>query len=72
MNELTLCCLGRLEGHFGELSLNTSASFTVEKCFTASNVVEKETILSELVAVRDELSKTKHGPVLMKKLDVEG
>lgn len=52
--------------------MNTSASFTVEKCFTASNVVEKETILSELVAVRDELSKTKHGPVLMKKLDVEG
>ncbi|XP_077236509.1 pumilio 23 isoform X2 [Tasmannia lanceolata] len=64
--------IATLRGHFGELSMLPSGSFTVEKCFTASNVSVKEMIASELLAVQSELSKTKHGPFLLKKLDVDG
>lgn len=49
-----------------------SGSFTVEKCFSTSNASIQESIVSELSAVRNELSKTRHGPHLMRKLDVEG
>ncbi|KAL0341783.1 UNVERIFIED_CONTAM: Pumilio23 [Sesamum calycinum] len=48
-----------------------SGSFTVEKCFSASNLSLRETIVSELLPVQTELSKTKQGPYLLKKLDVE-
>lgn len=62
----------RLRGHFGELAMHPSSSFTVEKCFAASNVCLKETIASELMVIQAELSKTKHGPYLLKKLDIDG
>ncbi|KAF6148851.1 hypothetical protein GIB67_014222 [Kingdonia uniflora] len=62
----------KLKGHFGELSMLPSGSFTVEKCFTASNAVLKETIVSELLDIRSELSKTRQGPHLLRKLDVDG
>ncbi|XP_059639993.1 pumilio homolog 23 [Cornus florida] len=62
----------KLQGHFGELSMHHSGSFTVEKCFNASNVSLRETIVSELCSVQTELSKTKHGHFLLRKLDVEG
>uniref|UniRef100_A0A5B7AFA3 Pumilio 23 n=1 Tax=Davidia involucrata TaxID=16924 RepID=A0A5B7AFA3_DAVIN len=62
----------KLQGHFGELSVHPSGSFTVEKCFNVSNVSLKEAIVSELLAVQTELSKTKHGPLLLRKLDVDG
>lgn len=52
--------------------MNLSGSFTVEKCFTTSNASLQEAIVSELSAVRSELSKTKQGPHLMRKLDVDG
>lgn len=67
-----LCCLvWRLRGHFGELSMHSSGSFTVEKCFTVGNLSLREAIVTELVAVQSELSKTKQGPYLIRKLDVD-
>ncbi|KAG8364895.1 hypothetical protein BUALT_Bualt18G0046100 [Buddleja alternifolia] len=62
----------KLRGHFGELSVLPSGSFTVDKCFNESNMSLRETIVSELLPVQTELSKTKQGPYLLKKLDVEG
>ncbi|KAH0433073.1 hypothetical protein IEQ34_027088 [Dendrobium chrysotoxum] len=62
----------RLQGFFGELSLHPSGSFTVEKCFTASNISMREAIAAELLNVQPELSMTKHGPYLLRKLDIEG
>lgn len=62
----------KLKGHFGELSMHPSGSFTVERCFTASSLSLRETIASELSAVRNELSKTKQGPHLIRKLDIDG
>lgn len=52
--------------------MHQSGSFTVEKSFAAVNLSLKEAIASELLAVQPELSKTKHGPYLLKKLDVDG
>ncbi|XP_062008837.1 pumilio homolog 23 isoform X2 [Rosa rugosa] len=62
----------RLRGHFGELALHSSGSFTVEKCFTTGNISQREAIVSELVAVQSELWNTRQGPHLMRKLDVDG
>ncbi|CAH8359410.1 unnamed protein product [Eruca vesicaria subsp. sativa] len=62
----------KLRGHFGELSLHTSGSFTVEKCFDACNVALREVIATELLEVKADLSKTKQGPYLLRKLDIDG
>ncbi|KAL3720718.1 hypothetical protein ACJRO7_005517 [Eucalyptus globulus] len=62
----------KLQEHYGELSMHSSGYFTVEKCFTASNVSLREAIVCELLAVRNELSRTKHGPHLLRKLDIHG
>ncbi|GAV87319.1 hypothetical protein CFOL_v3_30745 [Cephalotus follicularis] len=62
----------KLHGHFGDLAMNSSGSFTVEKCFTAGNLSLREAIASELLAARAELSKTKQGPYLLRKLDIDG
>ncbi|XP_008783356.2 pumilio homolog 23 isoform X1 [Phoenix dactylifera] len=62
----------RLQDHYGELAMNPSSSFTVEKCFNASSMSLKEAIAGELHVVQAELSKTKHGPYLLKKLDIDG
>ncbi|XP_038898236.1 pumilio homolog 23 isoform X1 [Benincasa hispida] len=62
----------KLRGHFGELSMQSSSSFTVEKCYNSSNLSLREAIVSELVVLRSDLSKTKQGPHLLRKLDVEG
>lgn len=62
----------KLQGHFREISMHSSGSFIVEKCFIVSNLSMKEVIVSELSAVRNELSKTKHGPHLIRKLNVNG
>ncbi|XP_010540106.1 PREDICTED: pumilio homolog 23 isoform X2 [Tarenaya hassleriana] len=62
----------KLRGHFGELALHSSGSFTVEKCFNASNLTLKEAIATELVDVATNLSKTKQGPYLLRKLDIDG
>ncbi|XP_058108753.1 pumilio homolog 23-like [Magnolia sinica] len=64
--------IAQLRGKFGELSMHPSGSFTVEKCFTATNLSLREAIASELFALQAELSKTKHGPYLLKKLDING
>ncbi|KAK2652146.1 hypothetical protein Ddye_012002 [Dipteronia dyeriana] len=61
----------KLRGHFGELSMHSSGSFTVEKCFTAGSLSLREAIASELSAVQIELSKTKQG-FLLRKLDIDG
>lgn len=61
----------RLQGHYGEIAMNPSGSFLVEKCFTASNFSHKEAIVAELLVVQSELSKTRHGFHLLKKLDVD-
>ena len=52
--------------------MHMSGSFTVEKCFGASNISLQEAIVSELSAVQSELSKTKQGPHLIRRLDVNG
>ncbi|XP_074268283.1 pumilio homolog 23 isoform X2 [Silene latifolia] len=64
--------VGKLKGHFGELAMHPSGSFTVEKCFNAGNISLKEAIVSELFAVQKELSKTRQGPLLLRNLDVDG
>lgn len=61
----------KLQGHYGEIAMNPSGSFLVEKCFTASNFSHKEAIVSEMLAMQTELSKTKHAIHLLKKLDVD-
>ncbi|KAK8641930.1 hypothetical protein V6N13_011298 [Hibiscus sabdariffa] len=61
----------KLRGHFGELAMQLSGSFTVERCFSAGSLSQKEAIASELLAVRTELSKTKQGPHLLRKLDID-
>lgn len=62
----------KLRGHFGELAMHPSGSFTVEKCFTVSNISLKESIVSELLAVQNELANTRQGPFLLRRLDVDG
>ncbi|XP_043705717.1 pumilio homolog 23 isoform X1 [Telopea speciosissima] len=62
----------KLRGYFGELSLHPSSSFTVEKCFSASNASLQEAIASELLDVRTALSKTKQGPYILRKLEIDG
>uniref|UniRef100_A0ACD6AAN2 Uncharacterized protein n=1 Tax=Avena sativa TaxID=4498 RepID=A0ACD6AAN2_AVESA len=61
----------KLLGHYGEIAMNPSGSFLVEKCFAASNFSHKEAIVSELLAMQNELSKTRHAIYLLKKLDVD-
>ncbi|GAU46980.1 hypothetical protein TSUD_190170 [Trifolium subterraneum] len=61
----------KLQRHFGEVALHSSGAFTIEKCFTACNLSLRETIVSELLAVQSELSKTKQGSYLLRKLDVD-
>lgn len=51
--------------------MHMSGSFTVEKCFNTSNISLQEAIVAELLAVCSDLSKTKQGPHLMRKLDVD-
>ncbi|XP_045794818.1 pumilio homolog 23 isoform X2 [Trifolium pratense] len=62
----------KLQRHFGEVALHSSGAFTIEKCFTACNLSLRETIVSELLAVQSELSKTKQGSYLLRKLDIDG
>ncbi|KAL2933714.1 Pumilio-like protein 23, partial [Bienertia sinuspersici] len=64
--------ISKLKGHFGELAMLPSGSFTVEKCFNASDVPLREAIVSDLLAVQKELSRTKQGPLLLRNLDVDG
>ncbi|KAL8136860.1 hypothetical protein V2J09_002861 [Rumex salicifolius] len=64
--------VGKLKGHFGELAMHPSGSFTVSKCFSVSDVPLREAIVSELVTIQKELSKTKQGPGLVKSFDVDG
>ena len=61
----------KLQGHYGEIAMYPSGSFLVEKCFTASNFSHKEAIVSELLAMQNELSRTRHAIHLLKKLDVD-
>lgn len=68
-NHWNMC---RLRGHFKDLSLHPSGAFTVEKCFSVSNMSMREVIVSELLGVQSELSKTKQGPHLLRILDVDG
>lgn len=62
----------KLRGHFGEISLHPSGSFTIEKYFNSGNLSMREMIVSELLPVQKELSKTRQGPYILKKLDVDG
>lgn len=64
--------VGKLKGHFGELAMHPSGSFTVSKCFSVSDVPLREAIVCELVTIQKELSKTKQGPGLVKSFDVDG
>ncbi|XP_056685054.1 pumilio homolog 23 isoform X2 [Spinacia oleracea] len=64
--------ISKLKGHFGELAMHSSASFTVEKCFNASDVPLREVIVTDLLGVQKELSKTRQGPLLLRNLDVDG
>ncbi|WOK98872.1 hypothetical protein Cni_G07584 [Canna indica] len=70
--KMKLKVVTKLQDHYAELAMGIASSFTVEKCFASSNVSLKENIAIELLAARAELSKTKHGPYLLKKLDIDG
>ncbi|WOK98131.1 hypothetical protein Cni_G06841 [Canna indica] len=70
--KMKLKVVTKLQDHYAELAMGTASSFTVEKCFASSNMSLKENIAAELLAARAELSKTKHGPYLLKKLDIDG
>ncbi|KAL9273192.1 Pumilio homolog 23-like protein [Drosera capensis] len=63
--------IAKLKNHFGELSIHPSGSFTIEKCFNVGDVSLREAIVSELLSVQKELSKTKQGPLLLRNLDAE-
>lgn len=52
--------------------MQSSSSFTVEKCYNSSNLTLREAIVTELVPLQSDLAKTKQGPHLLRKLDVEG
>ncbi|XP_072991248.1 pumilio homolog 23 [Typha latifolia] len=69
-SKLKLKVIAKLRGHYGELAMNNS--FTVEKCFAMSNISLKEAMAAEMLAVQAELAKTRHGPYLLKKLDIDG
>ncbi|CAH9079071.1 unnamed protein product [Cuscuta epithymum] len=62
----------KLQGHFGELSVHPSGSFMIEKCFNTSNLSLRETIVSEMLPLRAELSRTKQGPFLLRRFDIDG
>lgn len=65
--------MNKLKGHFGELAMLPSGSFTVQKCFhSASDVSLREAIVSDVLAVQKELSRTRQGPLLLRNLDVDG
>ncbi|KAI9119754.1 hypothetical protein K1719_009143 [Acacia pycnantha] len=64
--------INKLRGHFGEIALHPSGCFTVKTCFTVSNLSLREAIVSELLSVRSELSKTKQGSFILRELDVDG
>lgn len=66
---LTFICR-RLKGHFAELALSPICSFTVEKCFQIGDIKLKEMIAAELAVSQSELSKTRHGPYLLKRCDI--
>ncbi|KAJ0987455.1 hypothetical protein J5N97_005811 [Dioscorea zingiberensis] len=63
--------IAKLQGYFGELSMHRGSSFTVEKCFHASNINLKEAIAKELQNIQAELSKSKHGPHLLRNLEID-
>ncbi|CAI0473073.1 unnamed protein product [Linum tenue] len=66
--------ISKLKGHFGELAKNPSGCFTVEKCFTVSNLSLREAIASDLATVQQALehSKAKQSLYLLRKLDIDG
>ncbi|XP_057548453.1 pumilio homolog 23 [Amaranthus tricolor] len=64
--------ISKLKGHFGELAMHPSGTFTVEKCFNVSDVPIREIIVSELLSVQKDLSKTRQGPLLLRNLDADG
>ncbi|KAJ1687263.1 hypothetical protein LUZ63_018653 [Rhynchospora breviuscula] len=70
--KIKLKLIAKLKGHFGDLAMNASSSFTVEKCFTESNISLKEAICGELLDIRSDLSKARHGFHLLRKLDIDG
>lgn len=51
--------------------MHSTGSFTVAKCFNVSNVSLRGNRI-RVVVVLEELSKTKQGPHLLLKLDVDG
>ncbi|VFQ86134.1 unnamed protein product [Cuscuta campestris] len=62
----------KLQGHFGELSVHHVGAFMIEKCFNTSNLSLRETIVSEMLPLRADLSRTKQGPYLLGKFDIDG
>ncbi|KAJ4820412.1 Nucleolar protein 9 [Rhynchospora pubera] len=70
--KIKLKLIAKLKGHFGDLAMNASSSFTVEKCFTESNISLKEAICGELLDIRLDISKARHGFHLLRKLDIDG
>uniref|UniRef100_A0A0E0EXS2 PUM-HD domain-containing protein n=1 Tax=Oryza meridionalis TaxID=40149 RepID=A0A0E0EXS2_9ORYZ len=61
----------KLRGHYGEIAMSPSGSLLLEKYFAANNLPCKQAIVVELLAVQTELSRTEHGFLLLKKLDVD-
>lgn len=62
--------ISKLKGHFSELALSPICSYTVEKCFSTGDIKIKEMIAAELALSQPEISKTRHGPYLLKRCDI--
>ncbi|XP_024519531.1 pumilio homolog 23-like [Selaginella moellendorffii] len=60
----------RLKDHFAVLATDTKAHYIVTKCFEAANLKLKESIVMELIGVQNDLSKSRHGPYILGRLNV--
>lgn len=60
-----------LKGGFGKMAMTGAGSFVVEKCYAYGDGAVKESVVSELLAVKRELDSTHWGPTLLRKVGAE-
>jgi len=63
-----------LEGHFGEIALDSFGSHCIEKLYKYSDLNHKQRITEELIKISEQLINEKHGGFVVKccKLDLFG
>ena len=60
-----------LKGGFGRVAMTGAGSFVVEKCYSYGDGGVKESVVSELLAVKRELDSMHWGPSLLRKVGAE-